>query len=528
MTKFYCLRRPAQVQTAIQSKAKLSRAMMTAVALLGVLAAGETVTAKNGELRLRVVDEATGGPIAVRMHLKNQKGRQVVPKNTVSWKGHFVIPGVVTLELPPGRYQFEMERGPEYRIRTGNFEMKSGADDSTQVDMIRIADLKKEGWWSGDLHVHRPLEDIPLLMQAEDLHVAPVITWWNKNNPWNEKSPPEQLLKQFDENRYYHVMAGEDERGGGALLYFNREQPLPIAGAEREHPSSVKFLVDASRDDNIHIDIEKPFWWDMPLWIASRKVHSIGLAHNHMWRDGVLGNEAWGRPRPKRGYPNPHGNAQWTQYIYYQLLEAGIRLPPSAGSASGVLPNPVGYNRVYAHVEGEFTYEKWWESLRAGRVFVTNGPLIRASINGKYPGHVFTSDGPMSIQIALNLATREKIHYLEIVQNGKVKHEVLLSEVAKQRGKLPEVQFDESGWVLVRAVTNAPETYRFASTGPFYVEIGQEKRISREATEFFLKWIDERSAMIQLGDAKKQEDVMKYIRGAESFWKHQRNNATVD
>ncbi|HAK94366.1 MAG TPA: hypothetical protein DCM87_05035 [Planctomycetes bacterium] len=51
--------------------------------------------------------------------------------------------------------------------------------------------------------------------------------------------------------------------------------------------------------------------------------------------------------------------------------------PPSAGSASGVLPNPVGYNRVYVHVDGELTYAKWWEGLQAGRAFVTNGPLLR-------------------------------------------------------------------------------------------------------------------------------------------------------
>src|SRR5439155_9501505 len=55
--------------------------------------------------------------------------------------------------------------------------------------------------------------------------------------------------------------------------------------------------------------------------------------------------------------------------------DCGLRLPPSAGSASGVLPNPVGYDRVYVHLDGELSYERWWEALRAGRVFVSNGPL---------------------------------------------------------------------------------------------------------------------------------------------------------
>ena len=36
-------------------------------------------------------------------------------------------------------------------------------------------------------------------MKAEDLHVAPVITWWNKRNAWAEESPPEPLSAGFDE-----------------------------------------------------------------------------------------------------------------------------------------------------------------------------------------------------------------------------------------------------------------------------------------------------------------------------------------
>ena len=92
--------------------------------------------------------------------------------------------------------------------------------------------------------------------------------------------------------------------------------------------------------------------------------------------------------RPKRGaspatpsrLPPPRGNGYWTQEIYYHILNCGLRIPPSAGSASGVLPNPVGYNRVYVHLDGPFAYEKWWEGLRAGRSFVTNGPLLRVHV----------------------------------------------------------------------------------------------------------------------------------------------------
>ena len=67
-------------------------------------------------------------------------------------------------ELPPGNYTFELECGPEYRIREGEFLIRSGATDQRAIKMSRFVDMKKEGWWSGELHVHRPLKDIPLLI----------------------------------------------------------------------------------------------------------------------------------------------------------------------------------------------------------------------------------------------------------------------------------------------------------------------------------------------------------------------------
>lgn len=474
----------------------------------------------EGEVTVTAIDKDSGNEVAVRMHLKDSRGRPVMPKGTIAWKDHFVFDGKILLTLRPGAYTFEVERGPEYRIRTGHFMIERGAEDSHVVQMERFVDMKNEGWWGGDLHVHRPLKDIEVLMRAEDLHVAPVITWWNKDNHWVEAEKPESLLTQFDGNRFYHQMGGEDEREGGALMYFNLDKPLPIQDADREYPSPIKFLDLAKEQPSAHVDIEKPFWWDMPTWVATGKVDSIGLANNHMCRGEVLGNEAWGKPRDTKFYPGTHGNGRWTQDIYYHLLNCGFRIPPSAGSASGVLPNPVGYNRVYVYCDGELTYEKWFEGLRAGQVVVTNGPMLRPRVNGELPGHVFTAAAGESIdlQAALNLSIREKVEYLEIIKNGRVEREVRLSEYREAGGKLPSVSFDESGWLLIRAVTNNQDTFRFASTGAYYVEVGQQPRISKTSAQFFYDWVYERARRIKIEDAEQREEVIKHHRDARDFW----------
>ena len=74
----------------------------------------------EGEVEVTVVDEQTGEEVAVRMHLKNSRGRPVIPRGTVAWKDHFVFDGKILLKLRAGTYTFEIERRPEYRVRTGH------------------------------------------------------------------------------------------------------------------------------------------------------------------------------------------------------------------------------------------------------------------------------------------------------------------------------------------------------------------------------------------------------------------------
>jgi hypothetical protein len=473
-----------------------------------------------GAVEITITDKATGKPVACRLHVKDAAGKPQRAAKWPFWHDHFVCPGTVSLDLATGEYTYECERGPEYTLRKGSFTVANKGTVKLSIDLERLADLAGEGWWSGELHVHRPLDDIELLMKAEDLHVAPVITWWNKRNLWADRKLPAELRVRFDGNRYYHVMAGEDEREGGALLYFHLPRPLAITEASREYPSPLQFVAEARKQKGVWIDVEKPFWWDVPTWVASGQVDSIGLANNHMCRSQMSETEAWGKPRVVERLPAPLGNGYWTQEIYYHLLNCGLRLPPSAGSASGVLPNPVGYNRVYVHVEKRFDHDQWWEGLRAGRSFVTNGPLLRVEADGKLPGHVFTAAEGEEVKVAVKarLTTREPIRTLEVIKDGQIERAVPF-ETWRKTGTLGTVTFKRSGWFLVRVIADNPKTFRFASTAPFYVEVGEGKRrVSKASARFFREWVRERTGRIKLDDVKQREDVLKYHMAAEKFW----------
>ncbi len=112
-----------------------------------------------------------------------------------------------------------------------------------------------------------------------------------------------------------------------------------------------------------------PFLRDLPIWIAAGQIDSIQLANRHLEREGVVANEAGGWARELSLFPNPHGNGRWSQEIYYHLLNCGLRIPPTAGSGSGVSTNPVGYNRLYVHLEGDdkLNWDEWWQALRRPR-----------------------------------------------------------------------------------------------------------------------------------------------------------------
>jgi hypothetical protein len=293
----------------------------------------------------------------------------------------------------------------------------------------------------------------------------------------------------------------------------------------------MKFLAEARRHVKVWVDVEKPFWWDVPTWLASGEVDSVGLANNHMCREQMSDAEAWGKRRDRERFPSPLGNGYWSQEIYYHILNSGIRLPPSAGSASGVLPNPVGYNRVYVYTgPDEFGYEKWWQGLRAGRSFVTNGPLLRVEAAGKLPGHVFRAPAGMevSVPIKARLTSRDPIRFFEIVKNGRVERKVPLEDWSKT-GSLGKMTFDSSGWFLVRAIADNPKTFRFASTAPYYVEIGATKhRISKASAQFFLDWVKERVGRIKIDDADKRREVLEPHRAAEKFWQEKVTAANAD
>src|SRR4029077_3648053 len=101
--------------------------------------------------------------------------------------------------------------------------------------------------------------------------------------------------------------------------------------------------------------------------------------------------------------------------------------------------------------------------------------------------HVFraAAGGTVSLRLEAALDSRDPVGSIEVIQNGCVARELSCSAWSAA-GCLGTVKFDQSGWFLVRAMADVPGTFRFASTGPFYVEVGlPPRRISKASAQFF-------------------------------------------
>ena len=179
---------------------------------------------------------------------------------------------------------------------------------------------------------------------------------------------------------------------------------------------------------------------------------------------------------------------------------------------SGVAPNPVGYNRVYVNVNGEFSYDAWWENLREGRVFITNGPLLRVSVEGQPPGHVFRGRERRKLlnsKSRLTLSTREReIHYLEISSKTAASEVHPHGRIHRRREKQQTSKIEFKGKAAgssFAARLRFPEKLPFRPDRPVLRRDRRPARISKRSL-IFLDWVYERAAQISSTTPEQQRN----------------------
>ena len=79
--------------------------------------------------------------------------------------------------VPAGDYRLVVERGKTYHPHQQTVSVTQ-REVSVDVALKRWVNMAARGWFSGDLHLHRELAEIPNLILAEDLNVVFPLTNW--------------------------------------------------------------------------------------------------------------------------------------------------------------------------------------------------------------------------------------------------------------------------------------------------------------------------------------------------------------
>lgn len=504
---------------------QLSRRRTIATCRLSLLAICTSVVASlsncaygqaKGEIQIDLIDSMNEQKLPCRVQLRGPNGVPIKPRSIEQVQGWNLVDGILAFRGKPGDYRYEVYHGPEFAPARGQFTLDKNSEAIDGIKLPRHADLASEGWFGGDLLSFRPLQSTQRWLAAEGLLLAsslsPLIPKAGKENSM-------QTTNQGDHRPSVTFSGLVDDRPESGLTFHNWTSSEKLSG---DMPSSRCLILakqTAVQDGQlpVHVEIHKLWARDLPIWLASGRIDSVQLLSQHLTYDGSRVAKVAPLVIPEGNYRGERGPGRMVEQIYWKILDAGLRIPPSAGSGFGQTPSPLGYNRVYALV-GSKNEHSWWSAIRRGNSFVSNGPLLRVAINGMPPGHVFQLERSMELDIGVALTTSDPVEYLEVIFNGSSIYKAALNEYAKQGGNIPPLEIKQSGWLLVRVVTTRDHSYRLACTAPFYFELNGQNRIDAEAVKFFKDWLQKARQEIQQLSPAEQSQHEPFLQSAERFW----------
>ncbi len=485
--------------------------------------------AENAPLRGRIVDADSGEPLPARIYIQHKDGTWFFPQSAAkegsaveyrkqrgqgggSIEQHTTLsahPFVV--DLPPGEVTVTIERGKEYFSLSEVIRMDGKPREAT-FRLRRWINMAGDGWYSGDTHNHRSLTELPNVAAAEDVNVSLPLVYWVtqafKSPATSEKSiqtdAPAKVIAIdkthviYPRNTEYEIFTVDGVRHTlGAVFLINHKSVFT------EGVPPVGRVAEKAHAEGALLELDKHNWpWSMAL-VPIMNVDLFELSNNHIWRTDFY-FKRFGETVPEymKIDQNDDGMTErgWIDFgfqNYYALLNCGFRMRPTAGTASGVHPVPLGFGRVYVHLPEGFSYDDWMKGLDEGRSFVTTGPMLLAKVNGQQPGHTFkvqssTPGKPATYRVTGTAIGPKPLERIEIVVAGQVARQIRPTNTKTKQGAY-ESRFDEtipidgSSWIAVRCYARQPDgRWRFAHSGPVHIDVAGSPLRPRKAEAQYL------------------------------------------
>ena len=427
----------------------------------------------NGTLSLHVRDGAKDVAVPARVGLYDAQGRMpapgeqalVVPRFTdrvrqvpvrrgfefwPAGKGYaFYVNGDYEAQVPAGRYQLVVGRGPEYRVHTQDIEVDAHGHSRVEVALQRWVDMPAQGWYSGDAHIHieRDRDANPVihaLLSAEDVHVA-------------------NLLQMGNLARSYFP-----QYAFGAEGHYLRDNHALVSGQESPRTGHRGHTISLNIS-RYHDPVDFFLYHDTATAVQADG-GLFGYAHAMIDAFHVSRGLALDVPMGLVDFIEVLQFSMLGTEFLYDFWNLGFRLAPVAGSDFPYINLP-GTERSYVRIDDPFSPQAWFKGLRQGRTFVTNGPMLRLDVAGGAIGDTVATTRSEILNITARAQVNpdmDSLDRIELVIHGDIAATAQSKEGSESLSLNHSLMADGSCWIALRAYG---KNGGLAHSAPVYVSV---------------------------------------------------------
>lgn len=466
----------------------------------------EVVDPGRNWVRVTVLDADTGAPVPCRIHFQSPEGIPFAPTGHHPHAlgdilaEHLDVGGDVRLGrityayidghcegwLPRGRVIVDIARGFEYEpLRT---EVTIAPDQrELTLQLRRWIDMNGKGWFSGDTHVHSlSTQGGHFEARGEDLDVVHLLAT--------------QVGHAFDsiEELTFEPSVSAD---GQSIVFASSENRshayghLGLLGLKRVvHPLSTGGPDEGELGGTLEASLAG--WADA----AHAAGGTVVIAHHN--GPASIGSAALVATGRADAYEMVRFSVVG-HMDYYRFLNAGYQLPLVGGTDKLAQDQPIGITRTYAKLPGTLAFDAWLEAVRAGRTFLSSGPMLFFTVNGEEAGATVHLEPGSIVSVETTAESIFPISTLQVVVNGKVVAESR-NEAGGRRLTL-ETSIAVTGdiWIAARCggptygpedpthLSSESDPVIFAHTSPVYVATEERwNLLDPEAAAYMLSTFD--------------------------------------
>ena len=447
---------------------------------------------------LRVVDTESGQPVPVKLHVHGEAGEYLAPVDrhriaNAAWFEDYstdlchgthqcvYIPGETVIDLPLGNVYFEITKGFETRPIRRVIKI-TRATDTLTLALEKVLRWREKGWVSADTHVHFLSPGTAMLEgAAEDVNLINLLaSQWGElmTNVGDFDGKTTFGSREAGGDGEYLVRVGTENRQhvlGHISLIGYRGNPITPLCADGADEAAIGNPVDILLSEWARKCKQQGGLVVVPHFPDPRLEHAATLVLGEA--DGV----EMCSQEDLYGGIDPYSLSDWYRYLNNGYLVAAVGGTDKMGASWAV-----GTVRTYAKIPPEkaFTLETWMEAVRRAETFVTYGPLMEFTVEGKTMGqqlHLPAGGGRVTVNWTLASAIIPMTR-VELIVNGTICESCPLAPDTDQGSW--SINIDRSSWValLVRAkYSDKPEMIAAHSTPVMAHVSGSEFYASADA-----------------------------------------------